>query len=328
MADNAAAVLRDDRVERVSRLHVGQVGPGAEDLERPQLAAMLVRNDVVRIVGTRRMVAKAADRPSWNRPRSQHSEGSVGAGLRPAEHALDVLHRHRTHASGERPDTGVRRHREVLDPDAADVALYLVVAERPEETARDRNRARGRARMIPAVEGEEPDLTFLVPDREPGRGARRLRPDDRPAPGRGPINRVGAARQLGDRNRSGVHAVREPARVRHFVDRIQVLRPNVRRGVAGPREQVRQEVGGQIDIPFLDFRRVLRLRLTRDWIVVVEPWRRAACGKWEQPRDRWRGRRERASVCACQNAALEANTSFQPSEPRAASSRRNVYAGR
>ena len=52
-------------------------------------------------------------------------------------------------------------------------------------------------------------------------------------------------------------------------------------GIAGPREQVHQEIGGQIDIPFLDSRRVLGLRLTRDGIVVVEPWRGAACGKWD-----------------------------------------------
>ena len=52
-------------------------------------------------------------------------------------------------------------------------------------------------------------------------------------------------------------------------------------GIAGPREEVRQEIGGQIDIPFLDLRRVLRVWLTRDRIVVVEPWRRASCGKWD-----------------------------------------------
>ena len=135
--------------------------------------------------------------------------------------------------------------------------------------------------MIFGVEAEEPDQSFFITDREPGCGAGCLRPDDGPAPRRGSVDRVGAARHLGNRDRLGVDAVREPARIRHLVDRVQVLRPDVRRRVAGPCEEVHQEVGGQIDIPLLDLRRVLRLWLAGDWIVVVEPWGRAACGKRE-----------------------------------------------
>ena len=51
--DDRAAVLGDQRVERVRRLEVRQVRPRAEDAQRAQLAAMLVRHEVVRIVGAR-----------------------------------------------------------------------------------------------------------------------------------------------------------------------------------------------------------------------------------------------------------------------------------
>ena len=59
---HAAAVLDDDGVERVAGLHVDQVGPRAEHLQRAQLAAVLVRHDVVRIVGARAVVPEPADR--------------------------------------------------------------------------------------------------------------------------------------------------------------------------------------------------------------------------------------------------------------------------
>ena len=58
--DDRAAVLGHERVERVRRLEIGEVRPGAEDAQRAQLAAVLVRDEVVGIVGARAVVEEAA----------------------------------------------------------------------------------------------------------------------------------------------------------------------------------------------------------------------------------------------------------------------------
>ena len=50
MSDQAAAILGHEHIERVAGFHVDEIGPGAEDLQRAQLAAMLVGNHIVRIV--------------------------------------------------------------------------------------------------------------------------------------------------------------------------------------------------------------------------------------------------------------------------------------
>src|SRR6185369_12054178 len=62
-----AAVLGQYRVERVRGLEVRQVSPCTEDTERAQIAAMLMRHDVVRIVRTCALEQISAD----NLPREQ-----------------------------------------------------------------------------------------------------------------------------------------------------------------------------------------------------------------------------------------------------------------
>ena len=55
------AVLGHERVERVARLEVGQIGPRAEHAQGAELAPVLVRHDVVRIVRPRPLVAEVAE---------------------------------------------------------------------------------------------------------------------------------------------------------------------------------------------------------------------------------------------------------------------------
>ena len=51
MADDGAPIFLDQRIHGVDRLRVGVIEPGAEDTQPAQLAAVLVRHDVVGIVG-------------------------------------------------------------------------------------------------------------------------------------------------------------------------------------------------------------------------------------------------------------------------------------
>jgi hypothetical protein len=57
VAHDVPAVFGDEGIEGVARLHVDEVRPRAKDLERAQFAAVLMGHDVVRIVGTRAVVA-------------------------------------------------------------------------------------------------------------------------------------------------------------------------------------------------------------------------------------------------------------------------------
>ena len=161
------------------------------------------------------------------------------------------------------PAPAVRRHRDlvadhdVLGTNRREVAFGLVVAEGPEQ-ARGHGNRRGRRDGIAArVHREKPDVSRLVAHREAGRGSSGLGADDRPLAGSRALDGVRAARQLVDRQRLRVDAVGEPARVRHLVNRVDVLRANIRRRIAGFAEQVQRQVGDETDIPLLHFGRVL-----------------------------------------------------------------------
>src|SRR6185503_21368861 len=62
---DGTVVVFHDGVERVARLHVGEIRPGAEYAQRTQLASMFVRDDIVGVVGPRALVSKRADDTSW-----------------------------------------------------------------------------------------------------------------------------------------------------------------------------------------------------------------------------------------------------------------------
>ena len=82
--DDRAAVLGHERVERIRRLEIGEVRPRAEDAQRAQLAAVLVRDDVVGIVGTRAVILEAAQDLAGNQPAGDDAIGPVGAFARRA----------------------------------------------------------------------------------------------------------------------------------------------------------------------------------------------------------------------------------------------------
>jgi hypothetical protein len=59
---DCASAFLDERIERVQRLRVGVVHPGAENAQPSKLPAVLVRNHVVGIVGPRALVEESAQR--------------------------------------------------------------------------------------------------------------------------------------------------------------------------------------------------------------------------------------------------------------------------
>ncbi len=169
-----------------------------------------------------------------------------------------------------RPDRRLVVDDDIFGADGREVALDLVVAECPEEACRNGDSGRGRDRVVTPVEVQEPDGSLFIADREPGRHPRALPPDHRPASRGGTVRGVGSLLELLRRDRPGVDAVREPAGVRHLVYRVDVLRPDVRRRIPRPAEEVLEEIGRQADVPCLDLRGVLGLGLALERVVREE----------------------------------------------------------
>ena len=120
------------------------------------------------------------------------------------------------------------------------------------------------------IELDEPDLPGGVAHREPGHDAIVLGRNHRPAARRRAGTDPRALDEFIDGEGNSPQPVREPRRVRHFIDRVEVLRADVRRLVARPREQVLERVVLQIDLAPLHGRRVLGVDDPRERIVGIE----------------------------------------------------------
>jgi hypothetical protein len=94
--DRGPIALRDHGVERVPGVEVNQIDPCPEDLERSKLAAVLVRNDVVRIVLARAVVPEGSDRATRRRHHGHRAIGPIRASMRLPENLVDVVLAHAT----------------------------------------------------------------------------------------------------------------------------------------------------------------------------------------------------------------------------------------
>ena len=70
--DERAVAALDEHVEAVHAARIVVIQPRAEDAGRAQLATVLVRDDVVRIVGARAVVAEVAERLPLREPARKH----------------------------------------------------------------------------------------------------------------------------------------------------------------------------------------------------------------------------------------------------------------
>ena len=290
--DDRAAVLRDQRVERVRGLEIGEVRPRAEDAQRAQLAAMLVRHEVVGIVGTRAGVEEAAENLAGNQPAGDDAIGAVRrCARRVSRMAFMSSLRERRSLAGRPADRGLRdRSRRASD-------------------RRWSGTIRPGCSRAPRRSSSRPATAPVAPSGNSGGSNSRnqvsplaslaVKPGCAPAvfslistqcDGSGGAPTIRAAHDLvgGDRRRAD--PVGEPARVRHLVDRVDVLRARAGRLVAGGDEQVVRHL-----VQLTDARRaapssVLRLRLARDRIVRIEarPLRRDGAGERAERDDQTR----------------------------------------
>ena len=158
--DDAAPVSVDERVERVDAARVVVVEPRREHAQAAQLAAVLVRVDVVRIVGPRAVVAERPDRPAGAAPCSR-SRGTCRrrCGRAASSSAIDVvlgeralLARRCRGSSPGSPITSLSRR------SIGEVVLGHVVAERVEELGGRPSRRRSPSPGFDwRIELDEPD---------------------------------------------------------------------------------------------------------------------------------------------------------------------------
>ena len=81
----------DQRVERIGGLEIGEVGPGAEHAQRPQLAPVLVRDDIVRIVGPGAGEQEVAEDLAGNQPAGDDAIRAVGVARDRLEDGVHVV---------------------------------------------------------------------------------------------------------------------------------------------------------------------------------------------------------------------------------------------
>jgi hypothetical protein len=146
----------------------------------------------------------------------------------------------------------------------------LVIAKRPEHAAGDGNSARRAFVVIRRIELQEPRLALRVPCGESGMHAGGFLTGENPFRRIRRRAHVGTARHLLGCDRGRPNPVGKPVRVRHFVDRVDVLRPLARRLVIRRDEQVVGHLVNRLDVVICRSRRILRIRLTRDGIVSEE----------------------------------------------------------
>ena len=268
--DHLTAVLLDDGVERVARLQVSEVRPRTENAECPQLAPMLVRNDIVRIVGARAGVAKASKDFTSQTASSDDAIGAVGIWLRAIEQILEILPDEGRSLTRGTPDHGLRIELDSPGIDSGDERLHLVVTKRPEDLGRHFDSTGGRFVTVLVVELDEPRVAVGILGRKAGFGASLLLGHDQPSLGCRRAIDIGTAREILGTKGHAADAIGKPAGVRNFVHGIDVERARVRRLVMRHGEQVHRDLIHEADVRGLRARRIAALRLALQRIVRIE----------------------------------------------------------
>src|SRR5262245_15489529 len=94
MPDDTASAARLEHVEAVEAARVVMVHPGGEDAARAQLAAVLVRVDVIRIVGTGAVILEIAEGAAIGEAAERRPVVAVRQPGRPLQQAIDVVAAH------------------------------------------------------------------------------------------------------------------------------------------------------------------------------------------------------------------------------------------
>src|SRR5262245_33254548 len=106
--DDGVAVLGDEGIERIGRLEIRQIRPRAKHPQSPQLATVLVRYEIVGIVGTRALEAEIADDLAGDQPSRHDAIGAVRSARDVLEQFLEVLMRETCSLAVRTPQSRIR----------------------------------------------------------------------------------------------------------------------------------------------------------------------------------------------------------------------------
>src|SRR5262249_25372804 len=144
----SAAVFGNYGIHRIDGSGIGMVQPRPKHTEPAQLATVLVRDSIVRVVAPRAGVAEWPDDIAGNPQAGERPIGSVGAfGLR-SEHLVQNMLRKRMLLSARIAPGYARGDRQVLAAKTNDVILRSVVPEGVECLAADDIGGRAKLRML------------------------------------------------------------------------------------------------------------------------------------------------------------------------------------
>jgi len=203
------------------------VQPGAEDLQGPQFAPVLVMDDVVGIVGAGILVVEGTHGATIQKAAGQSLVSIAKDRARGCQHRIQVRRGQSQGLAAAQIEGNFFLHhqivtRELHHPVHRGRETNGVEDEIPHHPGPD-----GHARMSRWVEFQQPDITPRVLDAEAGRHAAYLGSHD--APGLGAVGTAVQVRTQGRalhqflvRQHTHAHAVGEPARIDHLVQGVHI----------------------------------------------------------------------------------------------------------
>ena len=301
-----AAVGRLDHVEAVDAARVVVVEPGGEHPRPPQFATVLVSDDVVGIVGPGAVIAEVSDRTARRETADEHAIVAVRQARGAIEHEVQIPLPQAPTLAVERVPHG----RRLGDDERSAIELGQMdlddpIADRVVEGRSDGLDRACQLRIRRRVHFDLIQLARRIGHPEAGLNARSLAPRDYPALEPDTVQLIRPSYHLFHAHRPPADAVREPARVRNFVDRVHVERAHVA-PFAGLAERVDDEVVavGVLDLP--DLRRIEGADRRRPR---SDRQDRSAASRRRVSRRRCTPRRARAGARRGRGGAIEARPS-------------------
>ena len=227
VADEAAAAVFDEHIERIHRPGVVVVDPRRQDSQASELASVFVGKDIVRIVRTRSVIPEGAERRHTVEPLAGHGTvTTIGLLVDPGENLVEVSLNHLAFAASGHDDHRVGADLEIVRTGIRKVVLGHVEPHRVQKLGGDDLGRGAHLRIARRIELHEKHLVQGRLHRETGADAFRFRGNDGPGFGldERTLSLIGAPGELFEGEAPPAVAVLKPAAIRYLTQRIDVER--------------------------------------------------------------------------------------------------------
>ena len=218
------------------------IQPGSENPRPAQLAPVLVQHEIVRIVRTSAVITEVAKRLSWRESADEHPVAAVLEARGAVEDIVEIVLLQPAPTAVERiANRGRVRDHERLAIELGKIDVDHVVADRMVKGGADHLDTACQLRIRRRVDFNLIHLTLWVSHAEARLNAAALAPGDLPAVDGHPLGAIGAPRDFWNAQWLAADPIGKPARVRDFVDRVDVERANIP-SLSGMSERIDDEV--------------------------------------------------------------------------------------